>query len=95
MYSIQHYVIKCVSDLQQVGGVHGSTLVSSTNTIDRRDITEILLRVALNTINQPISEMNNLSLFNDFKFNVTVDVGCENTAMEDHYQQDICFLSLG
>jgi hypothetical protein len=80
-----------VSDLRQVGGVHGSTLVSSTNTIDRRDITEILLRVALSTINHQISEMNNLNLFNDFKFNVTVDVGCENTAMEDNYQQDICF----
>jgi hypothetical protein len=35
--SKQHYVIKFVSDLRQVGG---------------HDITEILLRVALNTINQ-------------------------------------------
>jgi hypothetical protein len=33
-----------------------STLVSSTNKIDRHDITEILLQVALNTIkpNQPV-----------------------------------------
>jgi hypothetical protein len=30
------------------------TTVSSTNKIDRHDITEILLTVALNTINQPI-----------------------------------------
>ena len=29
------------------------TLVSSTNKTDRHDITEILLKVALNTINQP------------------------------------------
>jgi hypothetical protein len=29
------------------------TLVSSTNKTDRHDITEILLKVALNTISQP------------------------------------------
>jgi hypothetical protein len=29
------------------------TLVSSTNKTDRHDITEILLKVAFNTINQP------------------------------------------
>ena len=38
VYSI-HYVIKLVGDLRQVGGF--------------LDITEILLKVALNTINQP------------------------------------------
>jgi hypothetical protein len=38
---IQHYVIKFVSDLQQVCGF----LVSSTNKTDRHDITEILLKV--------------------------------------------------
>ena len=48
VYSIQHYVIKFVSDLRQVGG----TLVSSTNKTDRHDITELLLKVALNTIKQ-------------------------------------------
>jgi hypothetical protein len=54
VYSIQHYVIKFVSDLRQIGGFNPSTPVSSTymyNT-DRHDITEILLKVALNTINQ-------------------------------------------
>jgi hypothetical protein len=35
VYSIQHYVIKFISDLRQA---------------DRQDITEILLKVALNTI---------------------------------------------
>jgi len=42
VYSIQHYVIKFVSDLRQV--------VSSTNKTFRDDKTEILLKVALSTI---------------------------------------------
>ena len=51
VYSIQHYVIKFVSDLRQVGGfLRYCTPVSSTNKTDRHDITEILLKVALNTI---------------------------------------------
>jgi hypothetical protein len=37
--------------------------VSSINKIDRHDITEILLKVALNTINQP----NLKSLFHGYK----------------------------
>ena len=43
VYSIQHYVLKFVSDLQQVGCFLRGTQDSST----------ILLKVALNTINQP------------------------------------------
>ena len=43
MYSIQHYVIKFV-------WFSPGTPVSSTNKTDRNDITEILLKVALNTI---------------------------------------------
>jgi hypothetical protein len=50
VYSIQHYVIKCVSDLRQVGGFFSGTPVTSTNKTDRNDITEILLKVALNTM---------------------------------------------
>jgi hypothetical protein len=50
VYSIQMYVIKFVSDLQQVGGFFSGTPVSSTNKTDHNDITEILLKVALNTI---------------------------------------------
>ena len=46
MYLIQHYVKKFVIDFRQVDG----TPVSSTNETDRHDITEILLKVALNTI---------------------------------------------
>jgi len=41
-------MIKFVSDLQQVG-VFFLTLVSSTNKTDCHAITEILLKVALNT----------------------------------------------
>ena len=44
IYSIQHYVLKIVSDLR------GCSPVSSTNKTDRHDIPEILLKVALKTI---------------------------------------------
>ena len=51
VYSIQHYVIKFVSDLWKVGGfLWPGTSVSSNNKTDNRDITEISLKVALNTI---------------------------------------------
>jgi hypothetical protein len=49
VYAIQHYVITFVSDLRQVGGI---LQVSSTNKTDRHDITEMLLKVALNTKTQ-------------------------------------------
>jgi hypothetical protein len=39
-----------MSDLQQVGGFSPGTPVSSTNKIDRHDRTEILIKVAINTI---------------------------------------------
>jgi len=51
LYSIQLYVIKFVSDLRQFGDFFPGTSVSSTNKTDCNDITEILLKVALNTIN--------------------------------------------
>jgi hypothetical protein len=51
VYSTQHYVIKFVSDLQHVGGFLPGTLVSSTNKTDRHDITEILMKMALSTMN--------------------------------------------
>ena len=45
------YVIKFVSDLQQTGRWFSpGTLVSSTNKTYPHDITEILLKVTLNTI---------------------------------------------
>ena len=51
-WGVQHYVIKFVSDLWQVGCFLWSPQVSSTNKTDCHDITEILLKVALNTIKQ-------------------------------------------
>ena len=48
VYSIPHYVI------QFCGFLLVGTLVSSTNTTDRNDITEILLKVALNTMTSPL-----------------------------------------
>ena len=50
VYSIQHYVIKFVSDLKFAASQWFS-LVCSANKTDRHDIIEILLKVALNTIN--------------------------------------------
>ena len=49
VYLMQHYVIKFVNDLRQVGGFSRYS-VSSTIKTDRHNITEILLKVALNTI---------------------------------------------
>jgi hypothetical protein len=43
-------VIKLVSDLRQVGGLLRVLPVSSNNTTDCHDITEILLKVALSII---------------------------------------------
>ena len=55
--SWQHYVIKFVSDLWQVG-VFSKYSISSTNKTDRQNITEILVKVALNTItHNPIINM--------------------------------------
>ena len=53
---IYHYVIiEFVSDLRQVGGFLRVLrfLPPLSNKIDRHDIIEIMLKVALNTINQP------------------------------------------
>ena len=50
MYWKQHYVIKFVSDFQQVGGFSPGTPVSSNNKTDRHDIAEILLKVTLDTL---------------------------------------------
>jgi hypothetical protein len=50
VYSIQHFEIKFV------GGFSRYTPVSSTNKTDLHDITEILLKVALNTITLTLSD---------------------------------------
>jgi len=49
VYSIQHYEIKT---LGAGWWFSQGTPISSTNKTDRHDMTEILLKVALNTINQ-------------------------------------------
>ena len=54
VYSMQHYVIKFVSDLRQVGGFLRVIQFPPPNKTDLHDITEILLNVSLNTINQAI-----------------------------------------
>jgi hypothetical protein len=46
----QHYVIKFVSDLRQVGGFFRVLRFSSTNKTDPHGISEILLKVALHTL---------------------------------------------
>jgi len=50
VYSIQQYEMEFVSELQKVCGFLRFSPVSSTNKTDRHDITEIPLKVALNTI---------------------------------------------
>ena len=61
MYLIQHYVIKFVSDLLVSGWWFSlGNQVSSTNKTDRHDITEILLKVALNTITLTITSTQSL-----------------------------------
>ena len=47
----QHYVIKFVCDLQQVGGFLRVLLFLPPINTDRYDISAILLKVALNTTN--------------------------------------------
>ena len=53
VYSRQQNVINSVTDLFSLG-----TPISSTNKTDHHDITEILLKVALNTIKWPLSKLN-------------------------------------
>ena len=50
VYLIQHYVIKFISDLWQVGGFLRVLRFHATKKTDRHNITEILLKVVLNTI---------------------------------------------
>ena len=66
VYSTQHYVIKFVSDLGQVW----FSQVSSTNKTDCHNITEILLKVELNTINQ-----TNLLMYDDVNEHKVTTIG--------------------
>jgi hypothetical protein len=51
VYSIQHYVIKSVGDLQQVGGFLRVLLFPPSIQIGRHDTTEILLKEELEVTN--------------------------------------------
>ena len=67
VYSIQHCVIKFVSDLWKVSGFSPGTPVSSTNKTDPHDITEILLKVALSTMtltHKPTWYRNSMTVIN-------------------------------
>ena len=52
VHSMQHYVIKFLSDLPEVSCFYQYTPGFSTNKTDRHNIAEMLLKVALTTINQ-------------------------------------------
>jgi hypothetical protein len=66
---VQNYVMKFVSDLRQVGGFLRPP-VSSTNKTDRHDITEILLKVVLNTIKQTNKQTNVLLRYLIYLFDI-------------------------
>jgi hypothetical protein len=58
VYSIQHYVINFCQWFATGRWFSLGTLVSSNNKANRHDITEILLKVVLNTINQTLVSPN-------------------------------------
>ena len=57
VYLIQYYVIEFVSELRQVGGFSPGAPFYSTTKTDLHYFTEILLKVALNMINQTYNIM--------------------------------------
>ena len=62
VYSIQHYVIKFVGDLPQVGGFIWVFWLSPPKKTDSHNITEILLKVVLNTINLTLYDLTTAML---------------------------------
>ena len=70
VYSIQHYMIKFVSDLRQVSGFLRVFRFPPSKKFDSRshDITKILLKLALNTINQPTFYTENFIILESFIF---------------------------
>jgi hypothetical protein len=73
VYSIPHYVIKFVSNLQQVDGFL-RVFRFPPPTTHHHHIAEILLKVTLNTINQTIqlSINNKYTLFQDVSVNAVM-----------------------
>ena len=72
VFSMQHYVIKFVSDLRQVGGFLRVLQFPPPNKTDLHDITEILLNVSLNTISQT---MANTTFYDHYNSKRTLDQG--------------------
>jgi hypothetical protein len=71
----KNYVIKLVSDLRQVRGFSPGLPVSSTNKADRHDVTEILLKVALNTKQFTFSKITvkyNENQFPTYRFGIFI-----------------------
>ena len=58
VYSIQHYVIKLVSDLRHVSGFLQVLWFPAPKKTDYHELTAILLKVALNTLSQPYQPTN-------------------------------------
>jgi hypothetical protein len=69
---MQHYVIKFISDLRQVGGFLRVIQFPAPNKTDLHDIIEILLNVSLNTINQT---MANTTSYDHYNSKRTLDQG--------------------
>ena len=89
-YSIQHYVIKVVSNLRQVGGF---SPVSSTNTTDRHDITTCNIAqsgVKHHNPNQPISYELDQAYFMASVLLIRLDTSCTNL----HLLHDIYYTIL-
>jgi pyruvate kinase len=60
VYSMQNYVINFASDIRQVGGVLQVLLFHQLIKIDHHNMAELLLKVALITINLTLSPLKQL-----------------------------------
>ena len=78
VYSIQLCVITFVSELHQVGDFLRGTSVTPTNKTNRHDITEILLKTPLNTINLNLKspaiadDMSRVSVYSIISSNIDI-----------------------
>jgi SpoVK/Ycf46/Vps4 family AAA+-type ATPase len=59
-------MISFVSDFRQIGGFHRVLQFPPPDKSDRHDIIEILLKVALNTIKQPIITIGEILVDNTY-----------------------------
>ena len=73
LYSIQHYGIKCVSDLWQVDSFLWVLRFPPPIKLDCHNITEILLKVKLNTVS-----LNDREYEIPYKFNIFCHFWCKS-----------------